>query len=264
MSYKRKKEILNDLLTDASNMEYENKKNDLQLFTQKLQNVLPYLFENYQEKFRSFSAIKFRPSAYSLGVDNTQLFKRVFSEGKQSTINFVTGLIHAIDFEHSLSNEENNPTQKPETIALPKTKVFIVHGHDDSLKTDVARFIERQGLEALILHEQVSRGNTIIEKIEANSDVGFAIILYTPCDFGRASNSEEEQPRARQNVIFEHGYFVAKLGRSNVVALHKGNVEIPNDLSGVVYTPYDEFGAWKRSIAHELSASGYKIDFERV
>jgi hypothetical protein len=73
------------------------------------------------------------------------------------------------------------------TKELDLTKVFIVHGHDDLLKNEVARFIEKLGLKAIILHEQASSGNTIIEKIEEHSNVGFGIVLYTPCDIGAKS-----------------------------------------------------------------------------
>ena len=52
-----------------------------------------------------------------------------------------------------------------------KKKIFIVHGHDDALKQEVARIIEKQGLEAIILSEQANGGKTIIEKIEENADV---------------------------------------------------------------------------------------------
>ena len=149
------------------------------------------------------------------------------------------------------------------TEELDLTKVFIVHGHDNLLKTEVARFIEKLGLEAIILHEQASSGNTIIEKIEEYSNVGFGIVLYTPCDIG--SKSEESpnlKPRARQNVVFEHGFLIGKIGRRNVCALVKGNIEKPNDISGVVYVSTEE--EWRLSLAKELRNSGYIIDMNLV
>ena len=149
------------------------------------------------------------------------------------------------------------------TKELDLTKVFIVHGHDDLLKNEVARFVEKLDLDAIILHEQASSGNTIIEKIEENSNVGFGIVLYTPCDIGA---KKEEKPnlkdRARQNVVFEHGYLIGKIGRRNVCALVKGNIEKPNDISGVVYISTSE--EWKLSLAKELRNSGYKIDMNLV
>lgn len=144
-----------------------------------------------------------------------------------------------------------------------KTKVFIVHGHDKGAKEEMARFIEKLGLTAIILHEQVNEGRTIIEKIEKNSDVGFAVILYTACDFGGGDKSNL-QPRARQNVVFEHGYFIAKLGRNKVCALVEPDVEKPGDIDGVVYLPFDTSGGWKLSLAKELRSAGYEIDFNLV
>jgi predicted nucleotide-binding protein len=142
-------------------------------------------------------------------------------------------------------------------------KVFIVHGHDDLAKLTLARFIEQIGLNPIILHEQASSSKTIIEKIESYGDVGYAIVLYTPCDVGSKAG-EENKPRARQNVVFEHGYFIGRLGRSKVTALVKGGVETPNDISGVVYIDLDDRGAWKMDIAKELQHAGYTVDLSRA
>lgn len=150
------------------------------------------------------------------------------------------------------------------TFVLDKSKVFIVHGHDDLAKTETARFVENLGFKAIILHEQANFGKTIIEKIEKYSDVGFGIVLYTPCDLGREESGRDLKPRARQNVIFEHGFLIGKLQRENVVALFKGNVETPNDISGVVYIEMDNYNAWKIKLAKELRESGYNIDMDRL
>ncbi len=154
---------------------------------------------------------------------------------------------------------ENNAEQK-----IDKKKVFIVHGHDDSAKYEVARFLEKLDLEPIILHEQASESKTIIEKIEAYSDVGFGVVIYTPCDTG-AKNTEkpELKGRARQNVVFEHGFLIGKLDRKNVCPLVKGDVELPNDISGVVYISKDSDG-WKVSLAKELKAAGYEIDMNKI
>lgn len=157
-----------------------------------------------------------------------------------------------------------NPEVKdvPKSEALDKTKVFIVHGHDVEAKLEVARFVEKMGFEAIILHEQASDSMTIIEKIEKYSNVGFGIVLYTPCDVGYAKDKEtEKKARARQNVVFEHGYLIGKLGRNNVCALVKQSVETPNDISGIVYIPLDNNGGWQIPLAKEMKSSGYEVDF---
>ena len=146
-----------------------------------------------------------------------------------------------------------------------KKKVFIVHGQDELPKEKVARFVSQIGLEPIILHEQVSGSQTIIEKIEKYADqVCFAIVLYTPCDRGARASETKARYRARQNVVFEHGYFIAKLGRSKVTAVVKGNIEIPNDFSGVVYVPFDDGETWKLSLAREMKAAGCDIDLSAL
>lgn len=163
--------------------------------------------------------------------------------------------------------EENNPNKASNSPEHPidKSRVFIVHGHDEEAKEKAARFVEQLGLEAIILHEQVSSGKTIIEKIEKYSNVGFAIVLYTPCDLGAAKDQINNlHSRARQNVVFEHGYLIGKIGRENVCALTKGEIEKPNDISGIVYIEMDDRGGWKTDIAKEMKESGYDIDLNTI
>lgn len=155
--------------------------------------------------------------------------------------------------------------QRTDYDLYKKEKVFIVHGHDEIAKLTLARFLEQLNLEPIILHEQPSSSKTIIEKIEAFSDVDFAVVLYTPCDVGKKNSAESTtKNRARQNVVFEHGYFIGKLGRHNVTALVKGDVETPNDISGVVYIDLDDRGGWKLDLAKELKNAKYDIDLSNV
>ena len=150
-------------------------------------------------------------------------------------------------------------------VALNKSQVFIVHGHDETAKTKTARFIEKLGLKPIILHEQASGSKTVIEKIEAYSNVGFGIVLYTACDIGaKAEENPKLKSRARQNVVFEHGFLIGKIGRENVCALVKGEIETPNDISGVVYVKMDDEDAWHLKIARELRNSGYEIDMNKL
>ena len=154
--------------------------------------------------------------------------------------------------------------QKGYTRNANSNKVFIVHGHDNEAKQETARTLERAGLEAIILHEQANLGNTIMEKLEKYTNVSYAIVLYTECDKGRAKyeDVDQERNRARQNVVFEHGYLIGKLGRDRVFALVKGDVETPGDISGVVYTQMDGAGAWKLSMAKDMRAAGLDIHMD--
>lgn len=151
------------------------------------------------------------------------------------------------------------------SLVLPMSnKVFIVHGHDGEARETVARFLGNIGFEPIILHEQANKGRTIIEKVEANADVGFAVVLLTPDDLGRAKGDTELEPRARQNVLLELGYFMARLGRDKVCALRKGEVSIPSDFAGVVWETMDDAGAWKQKLARELGAAGHTVDWNKV
>lgn len=140
--------------------------------------------------------------------------------------------------------------------------VFVVHGHDDTLKLEVARFIELLHLKAIILAEQANQGRTIIEKFEAHAEaVDFAVVLLTPDDTGGPKGGEAK-PRARQNVILELGYFIGRLGRKGVCALYKSGVELPSDILGVVYVAAD--ADWRLKLAKEMKVAGLPVDLNLV
>lgn len=126
----------------------------------------------------------------------------------------------------------NNVKDKPK-----ENSVFIIHGYDEGTKEKVARFLEKLELNVIILHEQVNKGMTIIEKFEEYaSKAGFAVALLTPDDIGYPLASEDQgQPRARQNVILEMGYFAGLIGRDKVCVLYKGSLELPSDIIGLAY-----------------------------
>lgn len=154
---------------------------------------------------------------------------------------------------------------QPVVPAVPLSRrVFVVHGHDEGARETVARFLDKIGFEPVILHEQANRGGTVIEKIEANSDVGFAVVLLTPDDVGRSVKEEELKPRARQNVLLELGYFMGHLGREKVCALKRGDLDIPSDFTGVVWEKMDDSGGWKQALGRELQAAGHEVDWNKV
>ena len=148
----------------------------------------------------------------------------------------------------------------------PKSKkIFVVHGHDEAARESVARFLERLDLMPIILFEQTSQGDTVMEKLERHSDAGYAVILLTPDDEGHPiGRPNEKAPRARQNVILELGFFMGKLGRRNVCPLYKGSWELPSDYHGVVYVEMDAAGGWRLNLAGELRGAGFNIDVNRL
>lgn len=145
-------------------------------------------------------------------------------------------------------------------------KVFTVHGHDEAAKHAVARFIERLGLEAIILDEQSGGLQAIIDKFEEQAEnIVFAIILLTPDDVGAAKVEQNElQPRARQNVILELGYFIGKLDRNQICLLYKGDVELPSDIRGLSYVLMDDHDGWQLKLAREMKRAKLPIDANKL
>lgn len=156
--------------------------------------------------------------------------------------------------------------ESEERITIHHTnKVFLVHGHDDEVKDAVAGFLRDLGLDVVILHEKPNEGQTIVEKFETHSDVGFAVVLLTPDDVGAPSKEPaNSKMRARQNVILELGYFIGKLGRKKVCPVYLEGVELPSDVHGVLYVPYDERGTWRSKLLKEIIAAGIEFNAEKA
>ena len=142
-----------------------------------------------------------------------------------------------------------------------RPKVFVSHGHDSAVVTEVVRFLENGGVTAIVLREQPEQGAAVVEKFERYSNVQFAVILLTPDDEG-AERGQPPRPRARQNVIFELGFFVGKLGRQRVAVLKAGgeDIELPSNFHGVLYREMDPGGGWKIWIAREMRVQEIEID----
>jgi predicted nucleotide-binding protein len=188
-------------------------------------------------------------------------------------MSLIPSIIDSID--ETIGVIENTPNFKFEIIPTKKTKakklaidsrkIFIVHGHDNELKETVARFLEKMDLIPIILHEQASASQTIIEKFEKYSEVQYSLVLMSPDDIGGSKeDSSKLKSRARQNVIFELGYFYGKLGRKNVCALLKGDIELPSDNDGIIYIAIDKKDGWKMLLAKELKEAGLDIDMNKI
>ena len=145
-------------------------------------------------------------------------------------------------------------------------EVFIVHGHDDEAVVKVARFVEKLGLKATILHERANRGQTIPEKFEEHAGkASFAIVLLTPDDVGASEDEKDNlKPRARQNVVLELGYFWGRLGRARVCVLHKEEVELPSDIQGLLYVTMDNNDGWQLKLSQEMDQAGLPVDLNKL
>lgn len=144
---------------------------------------------------------------------------------------------------------------------MKSNNILIIHGHDERLLLSVKDFLRTVKLNPIILREQVNRGDTIIEKLERLSNcASFAVVLYTSCDMG-CEKDGTPGPRARQNVIFEHGFFVGKYGRDHVATIKEEGVEVPSDISGVIYIDKER---WHFDFAKELRSAGFEIDLNEL
>ena len=251
-----KLEKLEDLKAEVNALQrdYSMKRENLAL---KLGVMVDSFFEGKQK----YHNVIHSSNLYFSGINsrgNEAYEEQMWYKGKDKLLGLIDTLIYQLEISKDL--RDKNPMTKRDTF-----KVFIVHGHDETAKTEVARFVEQLGLEAVILHEQANSGSTIIEKLEKHTDVGFAIVLYTACDIGGVKSEPNNlKPRARQNVVFEHGLLIGKIGRENVVALVKEDVETPGDISGMVYETMDISKAWKFKLGLELKESGYNIDMNKI
>lgn len=207
-------------------------------------SLIRFVEKNYGVNSTTTSNFKNRHYSLSIYTPGTPVssFINAYKKGMAVTVKELEILLEEENFENDTVKVENK-------INISSKKVFIVHGRDDSKKYEVSGFLYEQGLEPIILHEQVNNGQTIIEKIEKNSDVACSIILLTPDDEGKLKNSDSPlKTRARQNVIFEAGYFMGKLGRNRTIIL-SGVEETMSDIDGIVYIDINNY---KSALLKEL------------
>jgi predicted nucleotide-binding protein len=150
------------------------------------------------------------------------------------------------------------------TMLEENKKIFVVHGRNISMRDKVCATLGRLKLDYVILESEHNTGATIIEKFLRNAaECRYAVVLFSADDVGKLDDQQAVlKSRTRQNVILELGYFLGTIGRSNILILHEvgHNIEKPSDFEGIVYEPFDEFGAWKGKLMKELKRSGIYLD----
>ena len=235
-------------------------------------------FGDESRHIQDFNNISYSLMAFSTSTPDSA-FHRAYLSGLESAAPVLESMIEEIeeywtvtakDMLAALKTQEEKEHQTPpssttqENERTSTNEVFVIHGRDNEAKETVARFLTRLALTPVILHEQPNQGRTIIEKFERNAQVGFAVALLTPDDVGALKNEEKNlKLRARQNVVFELGYFLGWLGRERVCALTKGNVELPSDYDGVAYISLDD-GGWKMDLIRELKNVGFNVDANKA
>lgn len=177
-------------------------------------------------------------------------------------------LINVVNEGAVLAPTQQNVTASSTTQSgtVSEPKVFVVYGHDTQTRDQLELLLLRMNIKPVILSNMAPDGKTIIEALIANTDVPYAVILLTPDDEGHvAGKSEEKKFRARQNVVLEMGMFLAKLGREKVAILYKGSLELPSDINGLIYIPFQEsVQQAKNKLAASLQKAGFYIDIEHL
>ena len=221
-------------------------------------------FGDNSQHITDFDEIDFSLTVISHLTHDSE-FQAAYEEGLESAASVLKSMIEEINEYWEDKNQTPTSSKIRENEQIDTDEIFIVHGRDEGAKNMVARFLERLGLKPVILAEMPAKGRTIIEKFEQHAQVGYAIVLLTPDDAGSLQGDESDpKPRARQNVIFELGFFIGHLGRKHVCALTKGGVEIPSDYAGIEYIPFNDSDDWKLKLIRELKSGGFEIDANRA
>ena len=219
--------------------------------------VIRTLIKKYGENTQEVKAFK------KLQFFNTQL--AILSGEFSNDQKFKNDLEEArLILRNYLRDKETEGNTVKEEKTVNRRDVFIVHGRDEGIKAEVARWLTQLELNPIILHEQANKGKTVIEKFEAHVNVKAAIALFTCDDLGKYKDDENLEERARQNVIFETGFFMGKLSRENTIILYEENLKIPSDLGGYIYIPLDNKKRWHFDLAKELKAIGFDIDMNKL
>jgi predicted nucleotide-binding protein len=257
MDFTRKRDLIDQQIKDASNGTPAN----FDEWQNKTDVVLRSIFGETGAIYKKFTDIRYSPSFYTDSTD----FAPYLVRGVQEAIS----LMQAGKLELEITAEAAPISADPAPASSPpSTRIFIVHGHDDSKKYELESYLQKLvGEPPVILHQEPSGGKVLIEKLEDSStSIGYAVVLLTADDLGRPKelDPEDERGRARQNVVFEMGFFFGLIGRSRVAVLFDEGVEHPSDIAGLVYIPLDSAGAWKPKLASEINHAGIEVDWSAI
>lgn len=195
--------------------------------------------ENFKQKLSSLNGDFFdeKGSIYcqfrSINGEIVNFYKNGTIQFQKATPDFIAK-IKSILSENSFNTD--NKIQK---------NIFIVHGHDHDCLDELELLLRRVKLDPYVLINNDNSGKTIIEALE-DSMISYntiGIVLMTPDDYGKSKNDPEGkdlEPRARQNVVLELGILIGAVGRENIIVLKKGHLELPSDISGLLYIEFND------------------------
>jgi predicted nucleotide-binding protein len=169
------------------------------------------------------------------------------------------------------STEKNTSTNKSTISALRNLsrRIIVVCGADDEMKQALTEALTKLSLIPLVMCEEPSQGKKIVENFNRDyADVTFAVVLLSPDDFAYAKNeaATKRKLRPQQDVVFELGFLLGKLGKGNVLIFFREcqNFEIPTDFEGIKVTAFDDRDSWKLALIREVSNCGLAVDGDRI
>ena len=235
---------------------------ELDAFKRRATMIIGKIFGEKSSYGAAILNIDFHLRAFHPSIPESS-YDKAWNFGKQKMLNQLKAMKEDVELS---ANKNNIETGKDKVKR--SNRIFVVHGHDKEMKAEVTLTLTKLGLKPIILHEQPDGGKTIIDKFEKYSDVGYAVVLLSPDDYGysKKQKPEKKKLRARQNVILELGFFLGNLGREKVLVIHRKskNFEIPSDYSGVIFKIYDDQGNWKSELVKELRECGYEVSSDRI
>lgn len=256
MDSKRATQLLEQQITDARNGSPAN----FDEWLNKTEVVIRSIFGETSPIHRKLDQVTYSPGMWTDSTD--------FGSYRRAGVLEAITVLEAGKFEIEIAADAMTSTATSAAPADHPTRVFIVHGRDDARKFELASWLQTvTGEQPVILHQQPNGGQVLIEKLEEHGGgAGFAVVLLTGDDVGRAKALEpsDDQTRARQNVVFEMGFFFGLIGRSRVAVLYEPEVELPSDINGIVYTELDNAGGWKPKLASELDRAGIHVDWAKL
>ena len=160
---------------------------------------------------------------------------------------------YSINISNSVLNNVVLIVNDSKTTQMENKNVFIVYGRDENLLNEVKLLVTQLGLKPILISNEPDKGRSIFGKIKDSvNKCCYSIVLWTPDDVGSlATETEKIQFRARENVLIELGYVVAKLGEENVTIIKKGNPNIPTDIQGLALILREE-SEWKNHLYKNL------------
>lgn len=255
--------VLENLFNEADSLKsikFYRSNNELVTWKDKIISAVNNIFEADKEKLKSFRSLSYYKHTYVFyaGMPDTTEAEHYecYLDGLNKAQAYLKAWIDEVNTYFVSSSEESNNDKhiegaKKDVMSL---SCFIVHGQNDEKKLEVEAFIHdyNSDIDCIILHRKANEGKTVIEKFENHSDVDFALCIWSADDEGKSRKEKESKLRARQNVVFETGFFMGKLGRNRVIILYEENVEIPSDLRGLIYIPFKD--NWKDDLRKEIDS----------